>query len=716
MALVIAKRRIEVGETPDDWLQRGAARALQKKEASATFSLATPRRGHVLTTISEEFGAPIRSAVRALEGSLKRQPVADLLRFLVPHAPYEQEGVHRTASERLAWSIVSTWLVGVATERLPPKATLEAAAEWFHGENEDASVTLVSKRSLKMAESMLLPIADASALFDLLPYILDPHGPGSRLSERRDPGTGAARRRKRAEGVFYTPADVADYMVEAVIGAAPGANPPTILDPACGTGVFLRAALRSLVRSFPGQPICKLATKLFGTDIDPWPLDATAFVLVAEILKTDTKNGTRPNRIWDELRRNLAVIDTLLIDPASAPSPQQERRTINKLFPVLSCGPSLIIGNPPYANLGSRTDLPALCAAFHTIAAKPDARAEVYLAFVEQMTRLTSGGSAGGALVLPLSIACNVGSQFVALRELISSTPGRWQFAFFDREPHALFGEDVKTRNAIVLWTRSSDSEETRIETGPLRKWRGDSRAAMFSSLTFTPVISNIQAGIPKVEGDNQARALYTLCQRWSRFDQAVDRIERRSLTAAPFADRRTLFVGPTAYNFINVFLRPPRNLLGDDKSLSEHPLHAVQCSTEEEAFAAFAVLSSHFAYWWWRSHGDGFHVSRRFFEDLPFGAEALTGETGARLAGAGKTLWAAIRERPIMSVNRGRTSLAYTPNGHYAMRRQADEILAEIAGFHHAFVDELQKFSARSISATLHGNATTFITDEEGI
>jgi hypothetical protein len=174
--------------------------------------------------------------------------------------------------------------------------------------------------------------------------------------------------------------------------------------------------------------------------------------------------------------------------------------------------------------------------------------------------------------------------------------------------------------------------------------------------------------------------------------------------------------VGPTAYNFINVFLRPPRKLFRDEMSLSEHPLYAIQCGTEDEAFAAFAVLSSHLAYWWWHSHGDGFHVSRRFLEDLPFGVEAVSGETGLRLTDAGKALWATIRERPIMSLNRGRTSLAYTPNGHDDLRRRADEVLAEIAELRPAFVDELQRFTARSVSATLHGNATTFATDQEGI
>lgn len=716
--LLTAEHRITHVDAPSAAAERciKAVSATVSKEADAPASFAVPRRGHVLSTIAEEYGAPVRSAVSVLEGSLKRRPAADLSPLMPASSQHEQAGVHRTVQERLAWSMVSAWLVAVATESLPATASLEAAAEWFHGSCDGTAVALVSSRAAKEAEAALRLIADARALFDLLPYVLDPHGPGSRLSERRDPDTGVARRRKRQNGVFYTPADVAEYMAEATIGASAAGDPPTVFDPACGTGVFLRAALKALVRRFPRHSPHDLATHLFGTDIDPWPLDAAAFVLIADVWKAGAPRGLCPASLWKELRRNLAAIDTLRIDPAHADAARQHRVAIDVLFPALAGGPSIVIGNPPYADLGNRTDLPALSASFRTIAAKADAKAEIYLAFVEQMTRLTAGSLAGGALVLPLSIACNVGSQFTAIRKLIADTPGRWRFAFFDREPHALFGEDVKTRNAIVLWSRSGGSMDTRIETGPLRKWRGHNRAAMFRSLTFTPIGNGIQAGIPKIEGENQAQALDMLSQRWSRFEQAVVRIDRRDLTAAPFADNRTVFVGPTAYNFINVFLRPPRKLFRHELSLSEHPLYAVQCSTENEAFAAFAVLSSHLAYWWWRSHGDGFHVSRRFLEELPFGVETVTDETGIRLTDAGRALWGAMRERPIMSLNRGRTSLAYTPNGHDDLRRQADEVLAEIAGLRPAFVDELQRFTARSVSATLHGNATTLATDQEGI
>ena len=186
------------------------------------------------------------------------------------------------------------------------------------------------------------------------------------------------------------------------------------------------------------------------------------------------------------------------------------------------------------------------------------------------MIWLADAKSCAGAVVLPLSIACNVGSQFMAARKLIAETPGQWRFAFFDREPHALFGEDVKTRNTIALWSRTSQDVSAMLATGPLRKWRGDSRAAMFKSLRFTRIDADVRGGIPKIEGALQAAALKALGARWDRLERAVEGIGRRTLATSLHADDRTVFVGPTAYNFLNVFLRPPRALLPKDAVLSD--------------------------------------------------------------------------------------------------------------------------------------------------
>ena len=706
------------------------SKGLVECAAAERHRLAVPRRGHVLSTVVEIYAKPIREAVAFLSGSLANRDCSAIRAslFLPSHEQVVLDTV-RSDSEMVTWAIVSMWVVGVAAKALPVSASLVEAEQWFFGfYAPDRLTRLPSDKAMRKAETLLRADADASSYFELLPYILDPHGPGSRLSVRSNPATRAARTRKRAEGVFYTPADVAEYMAGACVDAVSFESLPTVFDPACGTGVFLRAALQKIRARRPERNIFVLASEcLFGTDIDPWPLDATAFVLLADCWVDKRKgHGSAPAEAWKRLRRNLACVDTLRIDPASNVPERngkniQEncsgvgRFSISQLFPALKRGPTVILGNPPYADLGPRSDLTALGSVYETLAVKLDANAEIYLPFIEQMIRLADENVCSGALVLPLSIACNVGPQFIRARNLLSKTRGRWRFAFFDREPHALFGEDVKTRNAIILWSRIPSDRSTALATGPLRKWRGDSRAAMFKSLHFTVVDSDIRAGIPKIDGDIQAAALKRLCMRESRLEQVVEGMERFNLAETPSGDDRTVFVGPTAYNFLNVFVRPERCLIRGGQMLSEHPLHAVRCSSRKDAFAVFAILSSHLAYWWWHTQGDGFHVSRRFLAELPFGVEVFR-ERRVRtvLSERGAELWSAIKANPIISLNRGRTSIAYTPNGHDDIRRKIDQTLADLGGLERVFVDELQQFTARTVAATLRKYSITKNEDKE--
>lgn len=699
------------------------AAAIKKHEsgmADEGLRLAIPRRGHVLSTVVEIYGKPIREAVAALSGSLEKKPYAEILVALRPREERQEAECARSDAEMAAWAIVSIWVVGVAVEALSAATSLAEAERWFFG--SERLTGLPSGHAVSMAEAALRAEAEASAYFQLLPYVLDPHGPGSRLSVRRDPATHSVRKRKRAEGVFYTPADVAEYMARACLAGVRAGTLPTIFDPACGTGVFLRASFQELRRRHPERDSLSLAAEcLFGTDIDSWPLDATAYVLLADSWSDVRTKGTLPVDAWRRLRMNFACIDTLRIDPAESvlredarPLPKDGRFSISQLFPALERGPTVVLGNPPYADLGRRSDLAGLARVFESLAVKPEPNAEIYPAFVEQMIRLADGEACSGALVLPLSLACNVGAQFSKTREIISRTRGRWSFAFFDREPHALFGEDVKTRNAIVLWTRTPSDRRPVVATGPLRKWRGDSRAAMFGSLGFTVVDGDIRAGIPKIEGSLQAAAFKALSMRRGRLEQVAQSIERVDLAETRDADDRMVFVGATAYNFINAFLKPPEGVLRTRQGLSEHPLHAVRCASRMDALAVFAILSSHLAYWWWHTHGDGFHVSRRYVAKLPFGSEDLSGDVTGALSEHGAALWSAIKAKPVLSLNRGSTSLAYTPNGHDNMRRKTDELLADLARLEGAFVDELQQFTAHTVTATLRTHKVTATEEKE--
>ncbi len=104
---------------------------------------------------------------------------------------------------------------------------------------------------------------------------------------------------RRSLGAFYTPTEVAAGLVAQVVIDG------TVVDPACGSGVFLQAAARKLFDLGVGSPAEIVKERLFGADIDPlavavcrWNLASWAGISVDEV--TGIVAG-------DPLRNGMAV-------------------------------------------------------------------------------------------------------------------------------------------------------------------------------------------------------------------------------------------------------------------------------------------------------------------------------------------------------------------------------------------------------------------------
>jgi hypothetical protein len=681
--------------------------------------LSVPRRGHVLSTVTEVYGGPIRAAVQLLVAGLKKRKSALPLEFGYTPDASEKFVVRRSTAEMVAWHLCAQWVIGIALGTLSEADTLIDAVQWFDSKNPLAVVADSLSRPLQIEVLwQLRSIADLIAIAELLPYIFDPHGPGSRLSVMRDPSTHVARTRRRSHGVFYTPADVAEHMAElALANFGPTAKPIRVFDPACGTGVFLRAAFSTLRARGVGPDAVGLAQQsLYGIDIDPWAVDAAAYVLLHDTLAASEDERRNPRAVWQLLRRNLAVCDALTIDPATgakkskiANGPRQTgRRSITEIFPAMKEGPNVIIGNPPYAPLSERSDLLELGKVFTTLQ-RVSATADMHPLFLEQMIRLAAPAAAG-SLVLPLSIAFSGGQQYQAARELIEGTTGTWRFSFFDREPHALFGEDVKTRNTIIYWMREASDCNSRKMTGPLLKWRGHDRARMLRSIRHTEIHSSIATGIPKLSSGFQAEALDLLIGKRSSLAPLASSFYGSSLEQTFIADKTALFVGGTAYNFLNVFFRPPDHLQPHTGIMSTNTVHGLKCARIEDAFVAYALLSSGITFWLWHVLGDGFHVSRSFIETLPLGPSLFTKVQLQNLVTMGRELWRDVQAYPVSSLNRGRVSLSFPASRLRDQQRRIDSLIALSVGLPETFSGELDKFINSVVSALPSGESDAIV------
>lgn len=695
-----------------------------------------PGAGRTIAAATEERARYVREAV-LLESALRSDHVA--ADFHTVFAPRWDGDALSPASEplsqRAAWALVNiVMLARMAGE----DADLAAAERWFYGGHKLPSLVAHLQEACPSLQALSRLSFDED-LLELLPYVLEAHGPGSRLSVMRDPSTRGAREAKRDNGVFYTPADVAEYMVsEALAGQDIGVR---CLDPSCGNGVFLAALLRTeSARRGNSEPFDRLAFAsqcLYGFDISALAVESCAFVLLHHCLPDVVRRGVAPWSAWHALRMNLAATDALRIQaaPGDAPAYTAAARTRDRIrrrlleggcveavkeslpttsgpqrslfgedhfpplgavFPEAEGGFDVLAGNPPYATVGPRPDSDLLEKEYAS-ARSGVTSADFYPLFVEMMWRLTKPRGSVAALVVPLSIAYHQGGQFVACRRAMTENGGRWRFAFFDREPHALFGEDVKTRNAI-LFRSELPGDPPRgtpavFETGPLRKWTSRTRDKLFSSVTFTQLHGvPIADGIPKLCGGEQSHAFAVLSAREDRLHTLCRRLRTcRPHEATLTAEHPRVFVASTAYNFLNVFRSI--TLDSDKYPLSENTVHCLEFAGDEGAELAFAVLSSRLTYWLWHVEGDGFHVGGWFLRQLPFGRDSFTPDQAAALRACGRQMWEALQAHRIVSVNKGKQTVAYRPLALEGLRDAIDGVLIDAAKLPQRFRQALKAF-----------------------
>lgn len=650
-------------------------------------SHSSPAPGRNFTVLAEGLGSVVRRMnEQAAETLLNPGALARTLAPRIAGLGSSDSAVDSTTLTSRA--LVGMWLSGYALGFLGPKDSLSTAERWFTGGSR--SLPRLAGRNARI-DSPELPAPEV--VFALLPYLLDPLAPGTRRSTMRRPEESADRRSRKERGVFYTPGDVAAHM--AVTATERGIS--TCLDPCCGTGVFLRAALLTGRCDFEG---------LFGIDIDPLAADACAFVLAtAAIAKMDS--WPTPWAAWHSARSRLATADSLqlmardegVVEPEtrlrqferlsrrlragefpSPAEPQSVAADVAQVFPQLREGADLVISNPPYAQLGPRPLFGGLGSNFSTLGAegaRPATRLEGL--FVELAWRLISERGVF-SLVLPLSIATNSSTQFVEVRKGLQALRGELQVSFFDRAPDALFGDDVKTRNTIV---RFRAGRPQGLSTSGLLRWTSGTRRGFFSSIEHCVVGAQVASYIPKIGSPAEARLLARLSALPSCLGAASERVSALTLARGQDSQSEAVFVGPTAYNWLSCS-RSTTTLFGEGHS-SESQLTAMEFATPQLADATFAILASRVTFWLWRVEGDGFHVTRRFLTRLPFAVHLLPSRVLSELACVGRELWAAAERRPIVSINKGRRTVSFSSLADPDLVDRADASIARAFGFEEA-------------------------------
>jgi type I restriction-modification system DNA methylase subunit len=155
-----------------------------------------------------------------------------------------------------------------------------------------------------------------------------------------------AEQEKKARGAYYTTRHLASLVVDQVWDILrPDLDQkklPTILDPACGSGIFLATLFQRIASYLPSptwETLKKLAEQLHGLDTDPIALRISAFSLSLALL-----NSREPKELQERIENDVKLLPNLL----------GKSLLRHDFFDYASSNKfDCIIGNPPWGTLSA---------------------------------------------------------------------------------------------------------------------------------------------------------------------------------------------------------------------------------------------------------------------------------------------------------------------------------------------------------------------------
>lgn len=646
-------------------------------------ALSSPGPNRPLVPRVERLARAVRTAVAQIERTVAL-PFEQLYRPM--RAGLGFTVANTDEARRAAWALVSEWLVAASVgARCAPDGLL-AAHEWFWA-GSDRALGFVPEVDVSIDDTVTVELRA------LLPYLLDPMAAATRRDVLNTQSTPEERRVRKASGVYYTPGDVAYLMVHRVRSERKASGGELWFDPCHGSGVFLRAVL-SATYDEEGA-----SDRIYGVDLDPLAAETSSFVLTAEDIVC-RPDGPAPWERWHRFRRNLATADALLID-TTAPSDQPtlsfepdgepldghplgrfDAWRLESVFPeTADTGFTFIVANPPYVPL-KRGDASSLIPRLHSVTG-PTARQDISPVFVELCVSLLPDDGAL-AIVLPLSVVSSTRSPFPVLRQHLAEQPGSLELLSFDRVPDALFGDDIKTRNAIIHLDKSASRS---LAVSPLYRWTSRTREKALAEIPVTSIagLDGVPQTIPKI-GTEWERELLIACGGRDRYLEhwQTDRrlLPLADLTRSQHEQRsNVLGLAPTAYNFLSVLRDPYRAVIEGHNSQNSFSIAFFE--SDLQASAAYALLSSRLAFWIWHVIGDGFHVTGAVHGRIPVPAGDVS--RIQRLADLGDRLWKSALQDPVVSINGGRTTVAYPTWPQAGLIDEIDKEVGAVIGVDYA-------------------------------
>ncbi|MBI4748882.1 MAG: hypothetical protein HY774_10370 [Acidobacteria bacterium] len=496
----------------------------------------------------------------------------------------------------------------------------------------------------------------------------------------------------------------------------------TILDPTCGAGDFLLAALKTLAplytacfsrmqtflahlpppgqstdfeyfshfalvqkvaECFPSQPyfvLFSIVTRnLFGVDILEDATEVTGQRMFLKLL-AQVNDITEAVRLAD-IRLNLRTGNALVgsVTPASTPEIDQPDRFLKDLnhqkpvhwfneFPeVFACGGfEVILGNPPYVKLNKHT-IDYQLSGFTTLPCQ-----DLYACVLERAYGLLKTGGRLGVIV-PISMFGTDGFSTLQA-ETLRQFHLLW-VAWFANRPAQLF-DGAQKRLTIVLGRKGAQTGTTIHTTAYIRWWKEEREHLFETRIGYARPASPFQVfaqALEKLGSDLEVNLFHKLVSASSG---------RMRESLSPNGVERCYYTRKFGYFLAFTDFIPHMMDLKTRQNRRPSELKELRFQSKDTCLAAIAVLSSSTFFWFWNVLSDCRNLNRRDILAFPLNVASLPSDLKEPLSELGRCYLDALKATSTTMLKSGLSVETFEYKACKPILDEIDRLLANQFGF----------------------------------
>jgi len=337
-------------------------------------------------------------------------------------------------------------------------------------------------------------------------------------------------------------------------------------------------------------------------------------------------------------------------------------------------GFDVIVGNPPYVEYSKvRGQRKQDGEDRYTIYGyKTESCGNLYAFVMERCLNLTHDQSYIG-LIVPISVICT--DRTSTLQSLIKKTGTTW-YASFDTIPGRLFGKEVEQRLSTVIHVKDQIKN---TYTTSFRRFLPDQRNYLFQTVFYGNVDRFFKIGfIPRVDPVHGQNIILKIQRHSESIEKYFD-----TLNNNPVYIHRIIGYYTKAFDFIPFF----RNDRDGEKKSEDYKLFYIKQDYRKEFLS---LANSGLFYWFWHSHGDGFHCGYRDVFSFPDPFAHMSMNTRQKLRDLATTLMIDLKKHSEIKIRIFKvTGRADLQEFDVAKSKPIIDEIDRVLAAHYGFTDE---------------------------